>query len=259
MALKTRQEYLAALKKLQPNMYKFGERIEDVTTHPATRRVVESHARAYDAAHDPAFAQIFTTPSVLTGEKIHRHNSLMQSAEDVIFNSKLKREMYRLTGTCTGALCAGWNGMNTMWAVTQEIDGALGTDYHERLKAWARTAEKEGLTVSGALTDAKGNRSLKASQQPDLDANVRIVEERKDGIVLRGAKLMICGVAASRFRRRSGSVFDGRTWTQASGQSRRRPSVSLTRAPPAAPPWRIPAMAAESLSGGHCALVFLMW
>ena len=30
MALKTRQDYLAALRKLRPNIYKFGELIEDV-------------------------------------------------------------------------------------------------------------------------------------------------------------------------------------------------------------------------------------
>ncbi len=139
MAVKTRADYLASLKKLRPNVYKFGERIDDVTTHPATRRVVESHARAYDGANDPDRSVLFTTTSVLTGEKIHRHNSLMQSAEDVIFNSKLKREMYRLTGTCTGALCAGWNGMNALWAITYEVDKAQGTDYHERLKKWVLT------------------------------------------------------------------------------------------------------------------------
>jgi 4-hydroxybutyryl-CoA dehydratase/vinylacetyl-CoA-Delta-isomerase len=133
----------------------------------------------------------------LTGEKIHRHNSLMQSAEEVISNSKFKREMYRLTGTCTGSLCAGWNGMNTLWAVTHEVDSAFGTGYHERLKKWALRAEAEGLAVAGALTDAKGNRSLKASQQPDLDSNLRIAGVQEDGIVLRGAKLMICGIAAS--------------------------------------------------------------
>ncbi len=90
MALKTRAEYLSSLKKLRPNIYKFGERIEDVTAHPATRRVVESHARAYDAAHDPALSGLFTATSYLTGEKIHRQNSLMQSAEEVISNSKFK-------------------------------------------------------------------------------------------------------------------------------------------------------------------------
>ncbi len=197
MALIAREEYLASLRKMRPNIFKFSEIIEDVTTHPATRRVVESHARAYDATLEPSLAPIFTTHSTLTEGKVHRHNSLMLSAEDVIFNAKLKREMYHLTGTCTGALCAGWNALSTMWAVTHEIDKASGTDYHTRLKEWALQAENKGLTVAGALTDAEGNRSLKAAQQPDLDANLRISEVRENGLVLRGAKLMICGVAAA--------------------------------------------------------------
>ena len=41
MALKTRDDYLAALRKLKPNIFKFGKLIEDVTTHPATKRTVE--------------------------------------------------------------------------------------------------------------------------------------------------------------------------------------------------------------------------
>jgi 4-hydroxybutyryl-CoA dehydratase/vinylacetyl-CoA-Delta-isomerase len=197
MALKTRDQYMASLRRLRPNVFKFGKKINDVTTHPATRRVVESHARAYDRAWKDETAPLFTATSTLTGERIHRHNSLMQSEEDVIANSKMKREMYHLTGSCTGALCAGWNAMNTMWAVTFDMDKAQGTTYHERLRAWILQAEKEAWTVAGALTDAKGDRSLKASQQPDPDTNVRIAEVRDDGIVLRGAKLMICGVAAA--------------------------------------------------------------
>lgn len=197
MALKTRSDYIASLKKLRPNIHKFGQKIEDVTTNSFTRRVVESHARAYDAAHDQELAPLFTATSTFTGEKIHRHNSLMTSMEDVLANSKMKRRMYQLTGTCTGGLCAGWNAMNTMWAVSFEVDKAQGTDYHERLQNWISQAQASGWTIAGALTDAKGNRSLKASQQPDLDTNLRIIEEKKDGIIIRGAKLMICGVAAS--------------------------------------------------------------
>ena len=64
MGLITRTEYLTALKGLRPNIYKFGELIEDVTTHPTTKRVVESHARNYDAANDPELECIYTTTSV---------------------------------------------------------------------------------------------------------------------------------------------------------------------------------------------------
>lgn len=197
MALKTRQDYLVSLKKLKPNIYKFGELIADVTAHPATRRVVESHARAFDAAHDPEYADLFTAASPFTGEPIHRFNSLMTTMEDVVANSKFKRACYNLTGTCTGGLCVGWNAQNVMWAVTSEVDRDLGTDYHGRLQKWVQYAQQEGLVVAGALTDAKGNRSLKPSQQPDPDTNVRVVERRADGIVIRGAKVMIAGVAAS--------------------------------------------------------------
>ena len=197
MGIKTRDEYLSALRALRPNVYKFGELIEDVTTHPATKRTVESHARNYDAAADPQLAEIYTTTSIFSGEKIHRWNSMMQSAEDLIANMKMKRQNYRRTGSCTGAVCVGWNAQNVMWAITHDIDQEHGTDYQERLKNWILSAQEKGLAVAGALTDAKGSRSLKPSQQPDRDVNIRITDVRDDGIVIRGAKLMICGTAAS--------------------------------------------------------------
>jgi 4-hydroxybutyryl-CoA dehydratase/vinylacetyl-CoA-Delta-isomerase len=197
MGIKTRDDYLAALRRMRPNVFKFGELIEDVTTHPATKRTVESHARNFDAAHDPALADIYTTMSILTGDRILRWNSMMQSADDLIANMKMKRQNYRRTGSCTGAVCVGWNAQNVMWAVTQDMDQAFGTDYQQRLKNWILMAQREGLTVAGALTDPKGDRSLKPSQQPDPDTNLRVTEVRGDGIVIRGAKVMICGTAAA--------------------------------------------------------------
>jgi len=197
MGIKTREDYLSSLRAMRPNIHKFGELIEDVTTHPATRRTVESHALNFDAAHDPELEDIYTTTSSLTGEKILRWNSLMRSQEDLLFNMKLKRQNYRRSGSCTGAVCVGWNAASVMWAVTGEIDQAKGTNYQQRLKDWVLSVEKDGLTVAGALTDAKGNRSLPPSRQADPDCTLRVTEVNDDGIVIRGAKLMICGTAAA--------------------------------------------------------------
>ena len=98
MAIPKRDEYLSALRNLRPNVYKFGELIPDVTTHPATRRTVESHALSYDAANDPELADLYTTTSTLTREKIARWNSLMWSADDLIGNMRMKRQNYRRCG-----------------------------------------------------------------------------------------------------------------------------------------------------------------
>jgi len=197
MTLKTRKDYVQALKNLRPNIYKFGELIKDVTTNPATKRTVESHCLSFDASNDPALSDMYTTISVFTGKKIHRWNSMMQRADDLIGNMNLKRQNYRRTGTCSGAVCVGWNAQNVLWAVTQEIDEKYGTSYQNRLKNWILNAEENGITAAGALTDAKGDRSLKPSQQSNPDVNLRIKEKREDGIIIRGAKVMICGTAAS--------------------------------------------------------------
>ncbi len=197
MALKTRKEYLESLKVLRPNVYKFGKLIKDVTTDPATKRTVESHARAFDASNDPQYADTFTMTSSFTGEKIHRWNGMMETLDDIIVNSKLKRWMYRFNGSCNGGVCVGWNAQNVMWNVTALIDKECGTNYQERLKKWIMNSQEKGLVVAGALTDAKGDRSMRPSQQSNPDSNVHIKEMRPDGVVISGYKAMICGTAAS--------------------------------------------------------------
>jgi 4-hydroxybutyryl-CoA dehydratase/vinylacetyl-CoA-Delta-isomerase len=182
---------------MRPNLHKNGEAIADVTTHPATKRAVESHARSLDLAREPEYKDVYVTKSSLTEQEIMRFNSLMQSPEDMICNAKLKRLNFQTNGVCVGGMCVGWNALNVFWAVTHDVDRENGTDYHERLKKWILFAQERGLLVAGALTDAKGNRSLKPSQQADLDVHLRVVEKRKDGLIVRGAKNMICGVAAS--------------------------------------------------------------
>ena len=152
MAIKTREDYLKALKQMRPNIYKFGELIEDVTTHPATRRTVESHAIAYDGANDPDLKKMFTTTSSLSSEKIHRWNSMMQEEGHLIANMRLKRQNYRRTGTCTGGVCVGWNAHNVMWAVTHDIDEKYGTDYQERLKKNGFYTLKRTASLSQVLS-----------------------------------------------------------------------------------------------------------
>jgi 4-hydroxybutyryl-CoA dehydratase/vinylacetyl-CoA-Delta-isomerase len=44
------KQYKEPLKKMRPNIYKWGKLIEDVTTNPATRLHVESVSRSYDAS-----------------------------------------------------------------------------------------------------------------------------------------------------------------------------------------------------------------
>jgi 4-hydroxybutyryl-CoA dehydratase / vinylacetyl-CoA-Delta-isomerase len=197
MAVKSYEDYIASLKRMRPNVYKFDELIEDVTSHPATRRTVEGHGQIFKLTVDPALGDTFQAKSHLTGEPVSRYLSLIQSPEDMWANSRLKRMMFQKTGTCTGGRCVGWTAFNAMYAVTYDIDKEMGTDYHQRLRNWLKDAQVRDITIAGALTDAKGDRAKAPADQSDPDYFLRIVERRPDGIVVRGAKVMICGVAAA--------------------------------------------------------------
>ncbi|WP_333595771.1 4-hydroxyphenylacetate 3-hydroxylase N-terminal domain-containing protein, partial [Anaerospora hongkongensis] len=177
MALINGEQYKASLAKLRPNIYKWGRLIEDVTTHPATRLHVESVSHSYDAAFTEE-AGVFTRTSYLTGQKAHRWNTLMASAEDVLANSQMKRAQFHRTGTCQGATCAGWTAINALWAVTYEADQKYGTAYHQRIKDYFALVEDNSYALAGALTDAKGNRALGVAQQPDADSYLHVVETR---------------------------------------------------------------------------------
>ncbi|OGR56649.1 MAG: 4-hydroxyphenylacetate 3-hydroxylase [Elusimicrobia bacterium GWA2_69_24] len=182
---------------MRPNIYKFNRLIKNTAEDPATKRTVEGHAQIFAAARDPRYQDLVTTISHLSGKRISRYLSVIRSPEDMFANSKMKRLMFNLTGTCTGGRCAGWATMNAMWSTTWDMDHELGTDYHKRLKKWLLSAQERDITLSGALTDPKGHRRLAPSKQADPDMFLRIVAKRKNGIVVRGAKVMICGIAAA--------------------------------------------------------------
>ena len=59
----TGAEYLASLNDGR-EVYVYGERVDDVTTHPAFRNAARSIARLYDALHDPKTKDLLTSPPI---------------------------------------------------------------------------------------------------------------------------------------------------------------------------------------------------
>jgi 4-hydroxybutyryl-CoA dehydratase/vinylacetyl-CoA-Delta-isomerase len=197
MAFKTREEYYADLRAMRPNVFQNGKFIQDIVSDPLTRGLVETEAKDYDLLQDPQYDDVLKAQSTLSGKTVARWHTLMCSAEDLRSNARVKRLHFNKTGTCGAGTCTGWNIFNVLWSVTHDIDAEDGGDYHKRLEQWLLNVEDRSLKITGALTDAKGDRSKKAGQQVNPDANLRVTEIRPEGIVVNGAKVMIAHAAAS--------------------------------------------------------------
>jgi 4-hydroxybutyryl-CoA dehydratase/vinylacetyl-CoA-Delta-isomerase len=192
MTMMTGQQYRESLRRLKPEVYYQGEKIENLADHPAFLPHVNAAALTYDMALAPEFEELLTAASHLTGEKINRFTHIHHSHDDLVKKVKMLRALGQQTGSCFQR-CVGFDGLNSVYSITYDIDQKMGTDYHKRLVNLLKEIQSKDLMVSGAMTDVKGNRQLSPSQQADTDLYVHMVEKKKDGIVVRGAKAHITG------------------------------------------------------------------
>ncbi len=196
MALMTRDEYIASLRRMKKRIFIMGHEVENPVDHPLVRPSLNACAMTYELPQQPAHADLMLATSSLTGRTVNRFTHLHQDTADLVAKVKMLRLLGQETGCCFQR-CVGMDALNALDSVTYEMDQALGTEYHTRFRQYLHHVQEHDLVLDGAMTDAKGDRRLKPSQQPDPDLFVHIVDRRSDGIVVRGAKLHQTGALNS--------------------------------------------------------------
>lgn len=196
MGFMTAQEYIESLRKLKTVVYLFGEKVENFVDHPMIRPSINSVAMTYALAQHPEYREIMTAVSGFTGERVNRFCHIHQSAQDLIDKVKMQRLVGEKTGSCFQR-CVGMDAFNAIYSTTFEVDQKYGTRYHDRFCEYMRYVQQRDLTIDGAMTDLKGDRSLSPSRQEDPDLYLHIVEKTKDGIIVTGAKAHQTGAVNS--------------------------------------------------------------
>ena len=189
MALRTPQEYRASLQDERVIYYK-GERVKDVTTHPVLGVAVQHASIDYAMAENPRYRDLAVVHDPQTGEAISRYFHLPRSSDDLLKRSQLIETATGLGRTLVVLIKEiGSDALFALHMVARRMDEALHTEYLSRVRQFYRHCAQHDLALAVAQTDVKGDRSLGPSQQTHPDYYLRIVEERPDGLVVRGAKI----------------------------------------------------------------------
>lgn len=187
LMISTVEDYAASLRALRRRVYAMGERIEDITSHPLTRPSFLAVAQTYELARDAQHAHLFLAESPILGSKVNRFTHIHCSTTDLVAKVKMLRLLGQVTGCCFQR-CVGMDALNALYSVTYDIDVAMGTRYHRRFVGFLQKVQRENLVCGGAMTDPKGDRGLRPSQQADPDLYLHVVDKNADGMVVRGAK-----------------------------------------------------------------------
>ncbi len=188
MTLKTVEQYYQSLEAQHPCTYILGQKVDKPYEHPLIKHMLAGVARTYDLAQDPEGRKYLVAESKLIGEEVSRFVKFYESVDDLLAKVRMLKYLAQRIGTCF-MRCTGMDAINSVGIEVYNCDKKHGTSYYERFVDFVKQIQKNDFVVFSGVTDVKGDRALRPSQQKDPDMYLRVVEKKKEGIVVRGAKI----------------------------------------------------------------------
>lgn len=185
-------EYRESLRRYRPRVYVDGSAVDSVADEPRLRPGINAIGVTYDYARDPQHHAVARAGAEQAGREVNRFLHIVRTTDDLLAKLEYVRLVCQETGCAMRYLTM--DGLNALYQTTHRLDamrGADSSDYHARFLAYLEEVQTRDLTVGIAMTDAKGDRSLRPHQQPNPDAYVHVVERRADGIVISGTKAIV--------------------------------------------------------------------
>ena len=190
MAIISPEQYIESLRDGRV-VYCNGKKIEDVTTDPILKVCRDWVAMDYVLNNDLEFQDLLTELDE-EGERVSFALIPQRTKNDLLRLREVVKLWARVCfGKPPGAKFVAKDGLNAVTVVSRRIDKKYGTNYAQNVEAYRKHLQKNDLAFAMGLTDCKGDRSLRPSQQVHPDYYVRIEEETADGIIVSGAKAHI--------------------------------------------------------------------
>jgi len=180
----TGDEYIESLRDGR-EVYIYGERVKDVTTHPAFRNTVRMLARLYDALADPARRDVLTTPTDTgNGNVTHPFYKGPRSIEDLLASRDAIAEWARVT--------YGWMGRAPDYKASFLATLGANPDYYEPYKenalTWYRHCQETVAFVNHAIVNPPVDRNRPLDDVRDVYMHVE--KEVDGGLIVSGAKVV---------------------------------------------------------------------
>jgi 4-hydroxyphenylacetate 3-monooxygenase len=152
--VRTGAQYIASLRDGR-TVYVNGERVADVTEHPAFRGAVRSIAHLYDLAASPEHRDVMTFPSPSTGEPVNKSFLVPRTAEDLAARRRAHRLWADATFGLMGRSPDHVPGFITGFAMRPDLFARQGQRFADnvvRYHTWLRDTTSTRPTSSPRLT-----------------------------------------------------------------------------------------------------------
>lgn len=195
----TGDEYVESLRD-DRQVYLYGDRVKDVTTHPAFHNPVRMVARLYDALHDPARNADLIAPTDVGADGTtgvtgftHKFFTTSRTADDLVADQRAIAAWSRLS--------YGWMGRSPDYKAA--FLGTLGANadfyapFADNARRWYAEAQQQVLYWNHAIVHPPVDRHRPPDEVEDVFVHVE--KETDAGLVVSGAKVVATGSALTHY------------------------------------------------------------
>ncbi len=188
MATRNGREFIEGLRRNPREVWVAGRRVDDVTTDPVFRRPVQSIAELYDLQSRPEHREVMTY--ACDGGVAGTSFMIPRSHADIV----KRREAMKIWADATfGMVGRSPDYLNTVlmtWAEGADFFGQRGERFAENVRAYYDHCRDRDLFLTHAIVNPPSDRSKGSHQQDSAFTHLGVVEETKDGLIVRGAKML---------------------------------------------------------------------
>ena len=188
MAVRSGQEFTEGLRRAPREVWAAGRRIADVTTDPMFARAVRSIAELYDLQVSAAHREAMTVRE--DGVEYGASFLIPRSREDL---ARRRLSMQVWAEATFGMVGRSPDYLNTTlmtWAEGADFFAQRGPQFADNVRNYYKLCRGKDLFLTHAIVNPQTDRSKGSHQQSDEYAHLGVVEETKDGLIVRGAKML---------------------------------------------------------------------
>jgi anthranilate 3-monooxygenase (FAD) / 4-hydroxyphenylacetate 3-monooxygenase len=191
MGVRGGDSYVRGLRAHPKNVWIAGRKVGDVTQDPAFHRPVAAMAMLYDCQLDDELRpKMAYRPDDGDDEEVGLSFIIARAHDDLV----RRREAMRIWADATfGLMGRSPDYLNTLLAAfadAPDFFAQCGAECCANVQRYYRFCRNNDLFLTHAIVNPQVDRSKASSEQADAYAHLRIVEEARDGLIVRGAKML---------------------------------------------------------------------
>ena len=191
MPARTGAEYIAGLRDRAADIYIGGQKVKDVTTHPAFAGGIRTVAGLLDMQHDPAKREnmVYTSPS--TGDPVGLSFIMPRNADDLKRRRKMMTNWALASCGMMGRTPDFLNVAVMSMAAAAEYSAQNRPEFGENILKYYEYIRENDIVMTHTLVNLQRSRSVGQTPFDDrTEVALSVVKETDAGFMVRGARVL---------------------------------------------------------------------